>query len=297
MAILQTNEMFKRELSHKQHRLTDEELAGVKKVVYEILCDVVALCDELKIPYMLGGGSALGAVRHHGFIPWDDDIDLNIQRKYIDVLLDAVEERYGEKYYIEAPLRTPGYLSSWVMIHKRGTIFQEYLVKSDLENGIKIDIFVIENTFDNPLRRFWHGICSEAGLFVLSCYRMYLWREEFHALAEGNKKAATVIRIKEFIGKRFVRRGDYWYGKVQSCLMKCRDEESRYVTIPSGRGHFWGELYRREPFLQMIPMQFEDLTLPVTADYDHYLCNLYGEYMELPPESAREHHIIYRVEL
>jgi lipopolysaccharide cholinephosphotransferase len=297
MAILQTNEMFKRELSHRQHRLTDEELAGVKHVVYEILCDVLSICRERQIPYMLGGGSALGAVRHQGFIPWDDDIDLNIERKYIDELLDAVEERFGEKYYIEAPLRTPGYLSSWVMIHKRGTVFREYLVKSELECGIKIDIFVIENTYNSPVRRLWHGICSEAGLFALSCCRMYLWREEFQELAKGNKKASAVITVKGLIGKCFAGHTAYWYDKVERCLMKCRDDHSTYVTIPSGRGHFWGELYRRESFLRYVELPFEDLTVSVSADYDNYLHNLYGDYRTLPPESAREHHVIYEVRL
>ena len=183
------------------------------------------------------------------------------------------------------------------MIHKNGTVFQEYLVKSGRENGIKIDIFVIESTYDNPLRRVWHGICCEAGLFLLSCYRMYLWREEFHALAAGNKKAEFVIRLKEMIGRMFASKGGYWYDRVERCLMRCTKENSRYVAIPSGRGHFWGELYKRETFLQTVPMQFEDKIMPVTADYDHYLQNLYGKYMELPPESAREHHIIYDVKV
>jgi lipopolysaccharide cholinephosphotransferase len=88
---------------------------------------------------------------------------------------------------------------------------------------------------------------------------------------------------------------EYWYKKVQKCLMECRDENSRYVTIPSGRGHFWGELYEREPFLQLVDMQFEDLQLSVSADYDNYLRRLYGDYQKLPPESAREHHVIYEV--
>jgi lipopolysaccharide cholinephosphotransferase len=295
MAFLQTNEMFKRELSHKQHRLTNEELVGVKKVVYEILCDVVAVCKEKNIPYMLGGGSALGAVRHKGFIPWDDDIDLNIERKYIDRLLDEIEACYGGKYYVEAPLRTPGYLSSWVMVHKRGTVFREYLVKSELECGIKIDIFVIENTYNGFIRRLWHGIRSEAGLFALSCMRMYLWRGEFLELSRGNRKATAVIAVKGTIGRGFAGRSAYWYEKVQKCLMECKDGNSLYVTIPSGRGHFWGELYRRKEFLQFIDMPFEDLVLSVTADYDHYLRNLYGEYQTLPPETRREHHVIYEV--
>ena len=78
MAVLQTNELLKENLSRKTglHRLTDEETEAIKNVVLEAALDVIALCDENGIPYMLGGGSALGAVRHGGFIPWDDDIDL-----------------------------------------------------------------------------------------------------------------------------------------------------------------------------------------------------------------------------
>ena len=112
MAVLQTNELLKENLSRKNglHRLTDEETEAIKKVVLEAALDVIALCDENGIPYMLGGGSALGAVRHGGFIPWDDDIDLNIPRKYIPQLIDAIENRYPDKYYIEAPLFTEGYL-------------------------------------------------------------------------------------------------------------------------------------------------------------------------------------------
>ena len=102
MAGLQTNEILKERLSRKEgmHQLSAEETEAIKKIVLETTLDVVAICEELGIPYMLGGGSALGAVRHQGFIPWDDDIDLNIPRKYIDRLLDDVESRYPDKYYV-----------------------------------------------------------------------------------------------------------------------------------------------------------------------------------------------------
>ena len=59
--------------------------------------DVIAVCEELEIPYMLGGGTALGAVRHKGFIPWDDDVELNVPRKYIDALLEEIKHRFGNK--------------------------------------------------------------------------------------------------------------------------------------------------------------------------------------------------------
>ena len=100
MAILQTNDIFKTELSEGQHRLSPEEIHKVQQVVYGITIDITELCSELNIPYMLTGGTALGAVRHGGFIPWDDDIDVAMPRKDFECLLKLVEEELGDKYYV-----------------------------------------------------------------------------------------------------------------------------------------------------------------------------------------------------
>ena len=86
MAILQTNDIFKTELSEGQHRLSPEEIHKVQQVVYGITIDITELCSELNIPYMLTGGTALGAVRHGGFIPWDDDVDMVVERKYLSLI-------------------------------------------------------------------------------------------------------------------------------------------------------------------------------------------------------------------
>ena len=145
MAILQTNDIFKTELSEGQHRLSPEEIHKVQQVVYGITIDITELCSELNIPYMLTGGTALGAVRHGGFIPWDDDVDMVVERKYIERLLDAIEQRYPDRYFVEAPLRTPGYLSSFIQIHRKNTVCREYLEIPEERCGIKIDIFVVEN--------------------------------------------------------------------------------------------------------------------------------------------------------
>lgn len=299
MGKLETHQLLKERLSRKEgmHRITDEESKRIKEVIMEITMDVVNLCKELQIPYMLGGGSALGAVRHQGFIPWDDDLDLNIQRKYIDRLLRAIEERYGDKYEIEEPLRTEGYWSSFIQIHRKQTVFREYLSQKEECCGIKIDIFVIENTYDSPILRYIHGIRTDAGLFLLSCCRMFLWREEYMALAKEDASARRTMRIKQLIGMPIALAPRFFYRRVQQCMQACKNESSTYVTIPSGRKHFFGELYERDALLPTVEMEFEGQMLSVTADYEQYLGRLYGDYRKLPPEEEREQHVLYDLKL
>jgi len=295
MNFLQTNSIFKNELSAKMHRLTEEEIRHVQQVSLEITRDVVRVCEKNRITYMLTGGTALGAVRHGGFIPWDDDIDMVVTRKEIDGLLDALEKEYGDKYYIEAPLRTPGYLSSFIQIHKNGTVFREYQVQEEEHCGIKIDIFVVENTYDNKIIRTLHGLNCEMDLFLLSCYRMYAWRGEFLELAKGNKKASAIIRIKCAAGWLLAPFSGLLYRRTQLCLQRCRNHNSRFIAVPSGRKHFFGELCLREEYMQQKEMLFEGETFMFPKNYDPYLKNMYGNYMEIPPVEKREHHVIYEL--
>lgn len=299
MAVLQTNELLKENLSRKNglHRLTDIETNEIKKIVLEAALDITEICDQNQIPYMLGGGSALGAVRHKGFIPWDDDIDLNVPRKDIPRLIEVIESRYPDKYSIEAPLYTEGYLSSFIQVHRKNTVFQEYLHQDKKNCGIKIDIFIIENTYNNALQRMWHGVCVQAGLFFLSCYRMYAWRDEFKKLAEGNRKAGCVMFVKRCIGRLFAFNPKGLYQCVQKKMAQCTDDHSEYVTVPSGRNHFFGEMYKRKTYMSLQKMEFEGNMLCVTNDYKNYLTRLYGNYMEIPPEEKREHHVLYDLKL
>ena len=235
MAILQTNDIFKTELSEGQHRLSPEEIHKVQQVVYGITIDITELCSELNIPYMLTGGTALGAVRHGGFIPWDDDVDMVVERKYIERLLDAIEQRYPDRYFVEAPLRTPGYLSSFIQIHRKNTVCREYLEIPEERCGIKIDIFVVENTYDNAFLRRLHGMRVEAGLLLLSCYRMYLWRNEFYKLSRGNKLRSDFLcaQKRKFEDREFLfpKNIDWYLSYMYGNYMEIPPEDKREYHV------------------------------------------------------------------
>lgn len=294
--MLKTNELFKVELSRRQHQLTEEETARVKEIVLETFKDIRNLCDELGIPYMLGGGSVLGAVRHKGFIPWDDDIDLNIERKYLRRLVDALKSRYPDKYLVDVPGSGERYLSSFIEVHRKGTVLQEFLSVGEEYSGVKVDIFPIENTYNNAVIRQIHGRRVEAGLLILSCIRAYLWREEFFELTRGTCANKT-FKVKAAIGAVFAPARHFWFRHIHKLMSACKDTSSKYVVIPTGRKHYFGEIYNRESYLNTIEVSFEDTTACITADYDNYLSNLYGNYMEIPPENKREHHVIYSLKL
>ena len=149
MAVLQTNELLKENLSRKTglHRLTDEETEAIKNVVLEAALDVIALCDENGIPYMLGGGSALGAVRHGGFIPWDDDIDLMMPRADYEAFKRVFPQALGEKYVLQAP-NTPGceISNTFMKIILRGTERLELQkLNAPGAHGLWLDVFPIDN--------------------------------------------------------------------------------------------------------------------------------------------------------
>ena len=297
---LKTTELFKQELSHQDHlhHISDEERVQLQQLLLEMFEDIKQVCTKKKIPYMAGGGTVLGAVRHQGYIPWDDDLDLNIERQYVSALLDGIREAYGDKYFILEPLNSRGYLSSFVQIQRQGTIMREYQWQKPNECGVKIDIFVIENTFNRAWRRKWHSITTDAGLFMLSCYRTLLWRKEFLELTQNHSRAKMVIWLKCVIGLPYGIAPKLFYKRLQKRMMCCKDTESKYVAIPSGRGHFAGEIYEREKFCPTREVPFEDTRIAITEDYDSYLRGLYGDnYMELPPQERREEHVLYQFEI
>ncbi len=292
---LSTVSAFKNIKSGDCIELTEEQLIQLQQTLYSILKDIVDFCDEHKINYGLGGGSALGAVRHHGIIPWDDDIDINMPRRDYNKFTKLFPREMGDKYWVHTPEKTDNLALLFSRVRLKGTSVKTREDYHTDECGAFIDIFIIENTFNNSVLRGIHGFGSLALGLLLSCRKFYRDRKENLKLAKENKSVRTTFRIKIAIGfcLSFLSI-NFWTRLANNWNALCHNNRSKYVTVPCGRKHFWGEMYLRNELCITVKMDFGDMKVRVPRAYDKYLTRLYGDYRKLPEETEQEKHLFYK---
>ncbi len=279
--------------------LSGDNLQRLQNVLKSIIADFDKVCKKYGIKYCAGGGTALGAVRHHDIIPWDDDVDLNMTRKDYDAFRHIFEKELGDKYVFETPESTKDYGLGMARLRKKGTLFKtrEDKDKAPEQCGIYVDIFVFENTFNWAPARYFQGFLSLAFGFLLSCRVFYKNREINLKLAGDNKEIACIFKKKIRIGKMISFLSvDSLTHAWNNVNRMCRNDKSRYVTFASGRLHFFGELYERSRVCETVEMKFGTITIPVSRDYDYYLTRLYGDYMKIPDASERETHVVLKLD-
>ncbi len=296
---LSTFDVFKQIEKHGDViELSPNQIAQLQHLLLKMLSEFDSFCNANDIQYTLSGGSCLGAVRHHGFIPWDDDLDINMTRKNFNRFAELFKQQKGERYWIHIPQETQNYGLGFPRIRLKGTVVKcrdDYFTN---ECGAYIDIFIVENTPNNPILRTLHGIISLALGFSLSCRRFAVYGNRYLELAEGYPDITKTFRMKIILGKLFsfcsmdswVHAWDRWNG----C---CHNEKSQYVTIPVGRNHYFGELYLRKKMFPRKPCMFNGIHSWVPQNSDYYLSKLYGDYMQIPPVKDRETHVVYEFDL
>lgn len=268
--------------SKKAKAVEGDELKQLQKVLFDIFTDVQQVCNKHNLNYVLFSGTALGAVRHKGFIPWDDDLDIAMPRNDFERFKKIFKKELGDRYTLNSPNYDGRPTNRFAKVLKNGTKFVEFEEEDDDRACIKIDIFVIENLPNNTLIRLLKGICCTflmfAGAYVLS----------YETSKAINKKKG----LREWIGMLFsFRSSEKWFDKYD-VFVRSKNKRSKYVGIPSGREHFFKGMFRREIFFPVSEGEFEGTKVKLPARPDLYLTHIFGDYMTIPSEEKREKHYI-----
>lgn len=280
--------------------LSKDQLHQLQQLLTRMLGDIAAVCEKRSIPYYLVGGTALGAVRHGGFIPWDDDVDIAMHRKDYDRFRICFQEELGKKYYIQTPEETDGYTSLIPRIRAFGTVVRtrEDLWTDEAHSGAGIDLFVIENTSNKCALRFFHGMLSLLGGGLLACRKTFAARKQLRRCIIRNSKYARQVKLRSFIGACFAWLPVNFLRKfANNCNRLCSGNTGRFVTIPAGHWRFFGDMYERKDFTESKQIDFNGIPCRISATVENYLTQCYGNWQEIPAGPEQEQHFFYAFSL
>ena len=278
--------------------LIDEKLR--KKIQADLLEMYLAVYNVCKkydiIPYLVGG-SALGAVRHQGFIPWDDDLDIGMIRTDYNKFQQIFMKELGDKYRLIAPNYQGNAKNRFPKIIKKNTLYREILdAKDDESCGLFLDIFILENVPDNALKRKLKGIICNGLEFIGGQVFFYEHRDSM-VKTLYLRAGKTNYYIRFLIGGIFsFLKSSRWFDIIDKAV-QYDDDTTLLCGIPTGRKHYFGEILEKRKLLPATYLSFEGYKLPVFKGVDYYLKNLYGDYMMIPPVEKRERHYIKKCKL
>lgn len=292
---LATGEAMKHlgEVEGLTHALTADELVRLQKMLVAILADVDHVCRANGIRYFLGGGTALGAVRHGGPIPWDDDMDLNMSRADFDRFVPAFRQACGDRYWVHSPNDADTHGLVMARVRLKGTSVRDRNDVNETECGAYTDIFIFENVPDNAIIRLLHGLGSMTLGLLVSVRKFWRDRQGLLALTATSPAARRMTRLKVMLGFLVAWLPmDFCVHLANGWNRLCRNGNSQRVTCPAGRLHYFGETGLRADLCETRETEFAGVKAMVSANVEAYLTRLYGsDYMTPPSECGRERHL------
>ena len=271
-----------------------EVLKELQDTELSMLKDFMELCDTHGLIYFGIGGTGIGALRHQGFIPWDDDIDIAMPRKDFEKFLKLVKKEWKGKYYILNNKTNENYPMMTTRLCKCGTVFQEAVMKDvDCPFGIFLDLYVMDNIADGKIAVqiqawtawFW------SKMLVLACM-------EKPYLAQTGWKADLIWTICRMVHKTIKALGIRPAVFRAHCESACRKYEKvntkRMAFLPD-TNPFWN-VVNKEKMFPILKLPYEDTTMAFTSDIDEVMRSQYGDYMVMPPEDKRKTHYPYKLQ-
>lgn len=252
--------------------LVTEKRKKIWAIELDLLLELDRICNEHDIKYFLIGGTLLGAVRHKGFIPWDDDIDVAMLREDYERFQKIAPNEFKSPYFFQTPYTDDGYFFSFAKLRNGNTsaISRPFRLEN-FNQGISIDFFPIDNCKLEDVKQNYDKIKN-----LILDNSNYMRKSspdpydiERHALWSGSSPLSV-------------------YEKIQQIARTHEKEKTEFVNESTCVVFPWNKfVWQKKDFDEIVEMEFEGYKFPCPKGYDSILTTLYGDYMEFPPVDKR----------
>jgi len=258
--------------------IEQNQLNHLRIVQLELLDEFVRICNENNLSYFLTAGTLLGAVRHKGFIPWDDDIDVAMPRSDYEIFLTIFKNSNLSNYYIAAmqdPINTFYHYLGYTKFCKKGTVFAKEYLLPEQYIGIYIDIWPFDNCikFLAPLQK------------KITTFSWILYRFKTNCIKFNIEKKHIIAKFFIFLPLNFIKK----LTKISYTIFNTI--KTKYVINFPSKYKPKKEIQKYSDIFPFSKIIFENKEYNSPGNIDSFLKNIYGNYMQLPPV---EQQVLYK---
>ncbi len=258
--------------------LNDEKLEALQQTLFGMLDDVDSICERENIRYYLIGGTLLGAVRHKGFIPWDDDLDIAMPREDYDRFVENAPQWLGDKYYFQNYISDKKYFVPFSKVRLNGSVFKEKaLANLDIHHGVFLDVFPLDSISENRVVR---RLDSALYMLLFAALMAKAGHAPYYTVLNFGGK--LLFRILCCVSKLIPRRVIVFCTEK---LMRRHNKSNSTICC-----FFWQRLdwlFRWGDFGKGRRILFGEKTFCAPQQSEACLEEQFGDYMKLPPEEHR----------
>lgn len=244
----------------------------VQDTLLEIMIEIDRICRKNDIRYILDGGTQLGAFRHNGFIPWDDDLDIAMLREEYDRFVEACKRDLDHKYFVCSTDTEKAYTLNFLKIMKRDTRYVQDMYKDlDVPQCIYVDVFPIDNIMLKTKKIQCAFISLYNGIRLV----------KFGIYPKDKTLKYSILKCASFLSLDRINK------RLNSVMRYYDKKETKYVYKVCHPGKKKPH-YKRDMYLNVEEKDFEGHMFLVPKDHDEFLKRRFGNsYMKMPPESIR----------
>ncbi len=241
--------------------------------------EIKRLCDKHNIKYFIIAGTLLGAIRHGGFIPWDDDMDVGMLREDYEKFIKVAKTELGGDFFLQTSETDKNYGLPFAKILLNDTVLVEASAGSDAKKGIFVDVFPFDVAPENEADRENHN--KKTYIYK----RLLLAKLNYNVCAKNDYVKRAVYFILKIMSGFYSH--DKLVQKLESEITRYNNSKTEDIVNIGGAYGYKKETIKADWVRDTVEIPFEDMTLSAPVDYIKYLETFYGDYMTPPPEDKR----------